>query len=405
MPELYNYQKETIANLKGDRHIAILSTGTGKGPISMVWAEKTGKDNVLIVTTASKRDSHDFETEADVWCGAFWREGLSSFTVISWEGLAKWYKANGEKINWNDWCVVFDEIAKGKAGVSSKRGRTFLKIANKTKCWTGYTATPGDRWIDFYAYFTATGKVRNKTEFINKFCNMQTFKGYPEIVSYFNTDVLQSMWDEISYRPDTSEMFKELPDQIHEVIHFKQPVGYKDVIKTQHKLTGELLETTMAFCMYLRQMCLTKAKKQWIADFLESLGDNAVFFVNFIEEENELEEIATKLGIKVWRIDGSHHDIPTKDTIGKTDIVVANYGAGAEGLNLQFMHYWVSVSPNYSYSVSIQARGRIKRIGQENTMFYYYLKCDKTIEDGIYETLKNKSDFSEKTWSSQYMEE
>ena len=67
-------------------------------------------------------------------------------------------------------------------------------------------------------------------------------------------------------------------------------------------------------------------------------------------------------------------------------------------MNLQFMHYWCAVSPNYSFSKSVQARGRIKRIGQKKPMFFYYLKAEGTIEDDIYECLKNKSDFSEKVW-------
>jgi SNF2 family DNA or RNA helicase len=85
--------------------------------------------------------------------------------------------------------------------------------------------------------------------------------------------------------------------------------------------------------------------------------------------------------------------------------VVAHYASGGEALNLQFMHYWCSISPNYSYSTSLQARGRIKRIGQTKPMFFYYLKAVGTIEDDIYACLKGKSDFSEKNWCKQLEEE
>ena len=112
-------------------------------------------------------------------------------------------------------------------------------------------------------------------------------------------------------------------------------------------------------------------------------------------------EIANKVlpkDAKVWRIDGSHHEIPTAETIGKYDVVVAHYLSGGEALNLQFMNYWCSVSPNYSLTTSVQARGRIKRIGQRLPMFFYYLKSKGTIEDDIYRCLKRKQDFSERTW-------
>lgn len=85
--------------------------------------------------------------------------------------------------------------------------------------------------------------------------------------------------------------------------------------------------------------------------------------------------------------------------MGKYDIVVAHYLSGGEALNFQFMHYWVSVSPHYSYSTSEQARGRIRRIGQTMPMFFYYLWAEKTIEDDIYACLKAKSKFDEKIWA------
>ena len=124
-------------------------------------------------------------------------------------------------------------------------------------------------------------------------------------------------------------------------------------------------------------------------------------FYNFTQTGDLLEEICSKaLGDsgKVWRIDGKHHEIPTKDTIGKKDVVLCQWQAGAEALNLQFLHYWVSVESTYSYSTAIQARGRIRRIGQDSAQFYYYLKCDNTIESAVYKALKTKSDFASETW-------
>ena len=126
----------------------------------------------------------------------------------------------------------------------------------------------------------------------------------------------------------------------------------------------------------------------------------AVDDYQMIEEGDKIEEITHKANkqAKVWRIDGKHHDIPTADTIGKYDIVLCQWQSGSEALNLQFLNYWVSVTPTYSYMTSVQARGRIKRIGQKHScMFFYYLKCDG-IESDVYKALKNKQDFVEGTY-------
>lgn len=403
--ELYQYQKEAVRALDGAKHIIVAPTGTGKTAMMMKWLANTGRRKVLVVTTPSKRDSGDMQVEADTWNGAEWRAGLDEFEVISWYGLAKWeaLHAVAGLADTAEYAVAFDEVAKAGAGVSSKMGRAFLKITRATKCWSGYTATPGDSWIKFYAYFTACGLVENKTMFIKRYCNTQNYRGFMEITSYREEARLNLMWRTISFTVDSSEIDRQIPKQSGQVVKFRRPTGYAKVLKTKLTPDGRFLDTTMGLCMYLRQMCL-KPKEQWLEDFIENLGTNAVLFVNFIEEEDKVCEIAKKVlpkGAKVWRIDGKHHEIPTQTTIGKRDIVVAHYASGGEALNLQFMNYMVFVSPNYSYSTSVQAKGRIRRIGQEKPQYYYYLQTEKTIEDDIYNCLKNKKEFSEDVWAKE----
>lgn len=401
MPQLYKFQEETVRDLLGGKRIAILGTGFGKTAIAMRWlyekAKETRKRNILIVTTATKSKSGDMENEAVMWNGEDWVSKVN-IEVISWHKLRNWQNANSRVLD--KYIYVFDEVARAK-GYMTGMGKGFQNICRATNDWSGYTATPGDKWIDLMPYFVATGHVNNKTDFMRKFCVVQTFKGYPEITHYLNEPMLQKFWHDITSIPDTSAAARELPSETHKVVKFKAPSDYKQIKKTRLDRNGELLDTAMGMCHYLRQICFTKEKQDWLGDFIEGLGTNCVFFCNYIEEEETVCEIAAKRlpkGAKIWRIDGKHHEIPTAETIGRYDIVVAHYLSGGEALNLQFMNYWCSVSPNYSYSTSIQARGRIKRIGQKKPMFFYYLKSVGTIEDDIYSCLRTKHDFSEKTW-------
>jgi len=297
--------------------------------------------------------------------------------------------------------ILTHNCQKGSAGVSSGMGKAFLKITKKTDDWAAFTATPGDTWLKFYPYFVACTMVRNKTSFLNTYANVQTFKGYPEIISWRMEDQLQDMWARISYAPDTSKVMNELPEQTHKVVKFKKPSGYNTILKTRVGQDGEFLDTAGALCAELRRVCFTKDKREWVKDFVEGLESGCVFFYNFIKTGDELETIMQKAlpkGAKVWRIDGKHHDIPTAETMGEHDMVLCQWQSGSEALNLQFLHYWVSVEACYSYSTSIQARGRIRRIGQKMPQFYFYLKTEGTIEDAIYEALHTKSDFSEDVW-------
>lgn len=402
MPELYRYQKETVEALLQGKHLAILQTGMGKSPIAMRWAQavtdKTAKRGVLVVTTASKSRSGDFQNEADLWCGAEWRAGLTDFDVISWHMLSKWAKANCTKIG--DYVFVFDEVAKGKS-YGSGMGKAFREICRTTKYWAGFTATPGDKWIDFLNYMCACNRYKNKTQFLREHCIMQNFRGFPEITRYVDEDKLSETWRSIAYIPDTAEAERELPPETHRVVKFKAPKDYYKVIKTRTKLNGDLIESAPELCHYLRQLCFTKEKQEWLADFIENLGDTCVFFCNYIEEEDTLAKIAAKAlpsGARAWRIDGTHHEIPTEQTIGPRDVVIAHYLSGGEALNLQFMRHWCAVSPNYSLSTSVQARGRIKRIKQKRPMFFHYLKVEKSIEEDIYKCLHDKRDFAAEQW-------
>lgn len=400
--ELYKYQEQSVRDLLNGKRICLQGVGTGKTPVMMRWLRETGKPRVVIITTASKAKSGDMEQEAEAWNGKSWIRKLKTFKVISWHKFDK-FSTQLKLSELDEYAFAFDEVQKSK-GYSSGMGHAFLRITSHCPTWTGYTATPGDQWKDYIAYFTACHLIKNKSEFTRKFCVMQTYRGFPEIVRYTDTDILHGMWDSIVTAPDTSEMMKEMPLEDHRVIKFKAPRGYNKVLREHAKLDGTFIESTPEMCHYLRQICFTKEKQEWLADFIENLGTNCIFFCNYIEEEERVCEIAKKAlpkGAKIWRIDGKHHDIPTAETIGKYDIVVAHYLSGGEALNLQFMHYWCSISPHYSYSTSEQSRGRIRRIGQKHFMRFYYLWADGTIEDDIYACLKAKQTFNEKIWAVQ----
>lgn len=408
--KLYDFQKQAISELlKKEKHIVISSTGSGKGAMAVIWAkamcERTKKKKVLVITTASKSRTGDFEADADTWCGADFRGSLEEFKVISWHKLKAWTKEHIVELG--SWVVIADEIAKASAGVSSGMGRAFLMITKYNEDWAGFTATPGDVWLKFYPYFQACGFVKNKTAFLNKYAILQTYRGFPEIIGYRNEEELKAFWTKISTAPDTSKMMAELPPETHKVVEFKKAPTYVKTMKTLIAPDGTLLDTSGALCAELRRQCFTKDKQQWIKDFVENLGDGAVMFYNFTKTGDQLEEIISKAlpkGARIWRIDGKHHEIPTAATIGKNDIVLCQWQSGSEALNLQFLHYWVSVELCYSYSTAVQARGRIKRIGQQMPMYYYYLQTTGTIETAIMRCLKNKGEFAEDVWLAELKE-
>lgn len=409
MASLYDFQKTAVDQLLAGKHIVISTMGSGKTAMAMKFAEdkckETGKNKLLVVTTASKvrvrneEGLDDFSADAKLFCSPSFSKSLSSFSLLSWHKLAAWVNENWESAS--DYVIIFDELAKAGAGVSSGMGRAFLKLTKCNPDWAGFTGTPGDTWLKLYPFFQASGLVRNKTTFMNTYAIVQTYKGYPEVVGWRYEDRLKEMWAQISYAPDTSKVMAELPSESHKVITFAKPKTYSKTLKTRYNEAGEFLDTAGALVSELRRLCFTKDKQEWVRDFVESLDSGAVMFYNFVKTGDKLEEIIRKAlpkGAKVWRVDGAHHDIPTATTLGERDVILCQWQSGSEGLNLQMVHQWVSIEACYSYSTSVQARGRIKRIGQRHRMCYFYLKVPNTIEDDIYKCLHNKSDFAADVW-------
>ena len=397
MLDLYKFQRDSVIQLLNGKHAIIANCGAGKTAITLKWAEqemaRSHKHKLLVITTASKSHTTDWQDESKM----FTNMKPSNFDVVSWHMARKWCN-NKTPAEIGEWIVIFDEMQRAKQGVSSLMGKAFLFITSHTSTWVGATGTPGDKWIDFYPYFQAIGKVKNKTAFKNQFC-IEQHQPFPMILAYKNEDQLREWWGEMSYTPDTSEVMAQLPKETHQVIALPTPKGYKKVLKTSTTLDGEFLDSNMALLHELRQMCATPDKLSALSDIIESLSSPLVVFYNYTCERTQILELAKKMKRKVWRIDGEKHEIPTAGTIGENDIVLCHYLSGSEALNLQFINYWLSYSYNYSYSTSVQARGRIKRIGQTKPMFFYYLETEGTVEQDIKKALQSKSDFAEETWS------
>lgn len=395
--ELRDYQKDAVDSLSGpQKHILLAGCGMGKTACALTWAARqalmTGKTKIIVWTTASAAHSGQWYDERDMWAPI-----LQDMEVVSWHMAKKWVDKKTDK-EMSRYIFVADEVAKSKAGVSSLMGRAFLTLTRCTDDWVGLTGTPGDRWIDFYPYFQATGLVKNKTDFRRRFCIEQTYP-FPMILRYKDEKKLGEMWESIVVAPDTTEAMAELPPETHQVIRLPAPKGYKKVLRTSTTPDGTLLESNMELLHYLRQMCDTSGKAEWVTEFLEEVPhEPVVIFYNYTCERDTLLAIAKKAHRKVWRIDGQAHEIPTADTIGKNDIVLCHYLSGSEALNLQFLCRWVSYSYNYSYSTTTQAMGRIRRLGQSRPQWYYQLRCDDTIEVEIAKALSKKQDFAAEEW-------
>jgi hypothetical protein len=119
------------------------ATGIGKTMTALAYYNDVEvTERLIIITTAQKRDSGDWQAEARY---------LALFPEVdSWQNLAKYADVK-------DAFFIFDEQRVVGSGPWVK---SFLKICRNNQ-WIMLTATPGDSWLDYIPIFISNGFYKN----------------------------------------------------------------------------------------------------------------------------------------------------------------------------------------------------------------------------------------------------
>jgi hypothetical protein len=337
---------------------------------------------------------------------------IPEYEIYSYEKFTKLptvakYRETGKQGLAHDWllkhplgfAMICDEVHRAK-NPQSGIGKRVYGVGIKSDFWLGLSATPlPNGWIDAANYFKIFGFTKGITDFKKRYCNIQTFKGFPEIIGYYHQDELQSHWNRIA-KPLDKQMALDLPPLTFVPVPL---VAGSDYIKIQKDriFGGRFLDNPSALLHALRRS-IVAPKVQWLSEFLEGASDNVVVFYNYIEEREAILAMIKKSHNKrkVFRQDGEKHEVPSKDQWGglSRTITLAQYQSGSTGIELTYAATTVYFSPTYNYSNYEQSIGRINRHGQASKMTLYLLCAPTTVERDIWNALRNKTDFQETQW-------
>lgn len=163
--ELHPHQFEAVQKMHNG---CVLwgGVGTGKTITALAYAlEKEPDRDIVVVTTAKKRDSADWEQEA-----ALLMVKPDRIEVTSWNKINEHKDTEGK-------FFIFDEQRLVGAGAWVK---AFYKIARKNH-WILLSATPGDTWSDYAPMFIANGWYKNITEFRREHAIYSRYTTFPKI--------------------------------------------------------------------------------------------------------------------------------------------------------------------------------------------------------------------------------
>lgn len=408
--KLYQYQEDYLRRLPPSCIMAA-DLGTGKTLMSLAhWERRQTGRPLLVVAPASKIRTEDWQAEAQRWFGL----AMPDITYISYESLRlmdkdtkrpRWWKFTGARNGGQVYDVIADECHALK-NPQSKQSKAINEIKQSGGLFIGLTGTPmPNGWIDFAGYSKLFGFVKGITEFKARFCNYVDYKGFPELVSYKNIEIMEQQMRQIVFKL-SREQAAELPSRQMIGVNIHLPAKdtklyYNCKITRKHPNTGELLDNAPRLLSVLRQST-TNARLDQLVSVVDDTADNIVVFYNYISERKAILNALSKTGKKILRYDGKMHDLlPRSDEDISNVVLVAHYKSASTGLNLQWANVTIYFSPTYSYQEFEQSIGRTHRNGQTKKCLYYLFNVKNTVDHNIWQCLREKRDFNEKLWKAE----
>lgn len=409
---MYDYQLKAVENLH-DGNILCGSVGSGKSRTALAYfysenggllydsnevdgnkrkyTKMTNPQDLYIITTARKRDTHEWESELAPFLMSVDKNDIypeQKIVIDSWNNIKKYVEVK-------DAFFIFDEQRVVGKGTWVK---SFLKISRQNR-WILLSATPGDTWSDYIPVFIANGFYRNRTEFNRQHCVFSRYTKYPKIERYVETGRLLRLRKKILVNMD----YKHEITPHHEDIWTEyDPTEYKLVTKMRwNYIKDKPIETASELCYALRRVVNTDVSRLDEIQKIFAEKRKVIIFYNFDYELELLKDVNylryfdedDKEGFELAEWNGHQHQpIPNSNKW----VYLVQYNAGAEGWNCIKTDTIIFYSQNYSYKTMQQAAGRIDRLNTPfSDLYYYHLKSHAGIDLAIARALKQKKNFNE----------
>ena len=402
---LFDYQKDVIKTLEGKSHVYLgQEQGTGKTPVSIARTILYDDDlTTLLICEKSLMDQ--WRSEIDKF--APWMQ--DRFEIINYDKIFRDnyqdYMNSFKKDKFN---LILEEV--GCLGnENAKRTEYCIRLAKRAKNIQLLTGSMfGGHFEKLYPCTVMQGATWTREQFDDLFtiqirqkATVKTRWGShvvmnSQIVGYKNIDKLVASMSKIGAVFLRSEDAADLPDENEQIIQVKQTGIAR---KTENSLynaiaRGEVVEVnSWTKLKMLNSLAENKNKFDWVKDTIEAVEDRWLVFYQFDDERKKLIDLCNKLDRPISEISGHITDKTAYDKYDNS-VTILQIKSGKNGHNLQKCNHAIFTSPFDSDSM-MQAKRRIRRVGQNKKCFYYILATDGRFDENqISENKKNAKNVS-----------
>lgn len=398
-------QIEAVNKLRNG-NILCGNTGSGKSLVSLAYYYKINGGvieqgqmrqmlknpmNLVIITTAKKRDTGEWNSEMKaIYMSSIPENNMYKNKVVidSWNNIGKYIATRGA-------FFIFDEQRVVGTGAWVK---SFLKIASNNQ-WILLSATPGDKWEDYRPVFIANGFYRNITEFDREHLVYDSFVKFPMVKGYLSVKKLERLRAQILV--DINYVAGTVQHHEYIIVPYNREL-YREVLRTRvspfktTNIFGETIQKPIdnasEFCSTLRRISNSGIERMEEVNRICKYFDRVIIFYNFDFELEDLRQ--NNWGNKfLAECNGHKHDpCPICDNW----VYLVQYMAGNEAWNCTSTNCMIFYSENYSYRIMKQASGRIDRANSPYTdLYYWHIRTMSSIDVQINRAIANKKKFNE----------
>ncbi len=319
--------------------------------------------------------------------------------------------------------IVADESHK-IANYSSAQSKGMAKLAGRARRRIAMTGTPypNGQMGAFGQMLFVDDRVFGKkfTAFRDRYAVTKPLPSNPFIKMILgdrNTDELQHKLKDYVYSVRTDDVI-ELPPARHIIryVDFEKEAGklYSELERDFFtKIDGHALSIDNVLVQSLRLQQATSgwlvaddgttkqissAKVDELIDLADSIGNLPfVVFATFTREIAAIRHALHNAGISNLEVSGQADDY-YRWKAGKSQAIVVQLQAGAEGIDLTRARYGIYTSIGFNGGNYVQSLARLRRKGADldHLITYYYLIMRDTIDEDVYDSNGDKIEFANK---------